>query len=132
MSDQIGKFLDEEWRHGSWEYLNDVPHCACGEEIRGDDYLGRALDEHRVRAALAAAGVAPQPEPEYEYSWEGADDEGDDWIMDEWFATVAGAERYADSRMGNWVRTDNGKLIRRVKAGAWEPVPNQSDGGRDE
>ena len=74
--------------------------------------------------AVAAAGVA-QPEPEYEYSWEGVDDEGDGWIMDEWFATVAGAERYADSRMGNWVRTDKGKLIRRVKAGAWEPAPNQ-------
>ena len=72
---------------------------------------------------LAAAGVT-QPEPEYEYSWEGVDDEGDGWIMDEWFATVAGAERYADSRMGNWVRTDKGKLIRRVKAGAWEPAPN--------
>ena len=82
----------------------------------------------RLADALEAAGVAPQPEPEYEYSWEGVDDEGDDWIMGEWFATVAGAERYADSRMGNWVRTDNGKLIRRVKAGAWEPAPNQPDG----
>ena len=74
--------------------------------------------------AQAVAG-GTQPEPEYEYSWEGVDDEGDGWIMDEWFATVAGAERYADSRMGNWVRTDKGKLIRRVKAGAWEPVPKE-------
>lgn len=76
---------------------------------------------------LAAAGVMPQPEPEYEYSWEGVDDEGDDWIVDECFATVAGAERYADSLMGNWVRTDNGKLVRRVKAGAWEPVPDTNE-----
>lgn len=32
-----------------------------------------------------------------------------------------------DSLMGNWVRTDNGKLVRRVKAGAWEPVPDANE-----
>lgn len=79
-------------------------------------------DDYRVAFHRPA-----QTKPEYEYSWGGVDDEGDDWIMDEWFATVAGAEQYADSLMGNWVRTDNGKLIRRVKAGDWEPVPGVID-----
>lgn len=73
---------------------------------------------------LAAAGVT-QSEPEYEYTWAGTDDEGDDWIMDDWFATVGGAEQYANSLLGGWVRTDNGRLARRVKAGAAEPAPNQ-------
>ena len=74
---------------------------------------------------LAPAGVT-QPEPEYEYTWAGTDDEGDDWLMDDWFATVGVAEQYANSFLGGWVRTDNGRLARRVKAGAWEPVPNQT------
>lgn len=95
--------------------------CCRAQLAHGD--LVRLIVEAVVSSL--ALFEKPQPEPEYEYSWEGVDDEGDDWIMDEWFATVAGAERYADSRMGNWVRTDNGKLIRRVKAGAWEPAPNQ-------
>ena len=93
------------------------------QEFYGDRF-DRWLAAHDAEV-LAAAGVT-QPEPEYEYTWAGTDDEGDDWLMDDWFATVGGAEQYANSRMGGWVRTDNGRLVRRVKAGAWEPVPNQT------
>lgn len=136
MSDQIKKFLGEEWRHESWEYWNDVPHCACGEELRDDDYPGRALDEHRVRAALAAAGVAPEPEPEYEYrlvlelhppmraSWDQAETL--------WYPTVE--EARATDKARGWIahyRIDyprarfTERVERRVVAGEPEPVPNQ-------
>ena len=116
MSDQIEKFLDEEWLHDSWEYVNDVPRCACGEELRDDEYPGRALDEHRVRAAFTAAGVT-QPEPEYEYAME--DDLGMSFAKDR-----RDAERHASFQSKEY----HPRVVRRVKAGAWEPAPNQSDG----
>lgn len=90
--------------------------------LRAVEAFDRWLAVHDAEV-LAAAGVT-QTEPEYEYSWAGTDDEGDEWLMDDWFATVGGAEQYANSRMGSWVRTDNGRLVRRVKAGEREPVPS--------
>lgn len=80
------------------------------------------------RAALLTerlgAGVATE-EPEWEYSWAGTDDEGDEWVMDDSFDTRAAAEAYIRRPIGGWVSTDNGKLVRRRKAGPWVPVKQE-------
>ena len=66
---------------------------------------------------LAAAGVT-QPEPEYEYGIETEADCGDVGVR------MWGTNRKSvEAQMPRYQR---GRIVRRVKAGAWEPVPNQT------
>ena len=71
---------------------------------------------------LAADGVAPQTEPKYEYQWGHQDsDFNSDFFGYDPYPTYE--EALAD------MREDGDPLyvvVRRVKAGAWEPVPNQT------
>ena len=64
---------------------------------------------------LAAAGVAPQPEPEYEY--------GNQAMFHTHTHIMPASDRETAMKMA-WLQP----AFRRVKAGAWEPVPNQSNG----
>ena len=85
--------------------------CVCGHDV--DAMIGGTMNEHRAQAVvlevLTAAGVAPQTEPEYEYT--SADYDG----------TPNNQRFYVYGS----VPARNAKY-RRVKAGDWEPVPNQT------
>ena len=101
------------------------------EEVREDYALGRNevvgagwYDQHRAEfdrwlaahdaEVLAAAGVT-QPEPEYEYAME--DDLGMSFAKDR-----RDAERHASFQSKEY----HPRVVRHVKAGDWEPVPNQT------
>ena len=70
---------------------------------------------------LAAAGVT-QPEPEYEYG-PGYKEANGRWFSLDGAFTVREA---AEHSLNNYADDQQVHLLRRVKAGAWEPVPNQT------
>lgn len=78
----------------------------------------------RVHAGLVAA-LDGAPGPEWEYAWAGTDELGDDWIGDAVFDSVAEARTFFNH--STWVRTQSGELVRRHKAGPWEPIKGESD-----
>ena len=86
--------------------------CPCGEF---HDKTREEWATHRAEAVLAAAGVT-QPEPEYEYAME--DDLGMSFAKDR-----RDAERHASFQSKEY----HPRVVRRVKAGDWEPVPNQEE-----
>ena len=81
-----------------------------------DSMLAQA-NEHGIRVEV----VYPQPEPEYEYQWGHPDsDFSSNFFGYDPYPTYE--EALADMREdGDPVYV----VVRRVKAGAWEPVPNQ-------
>lgn len=112
---------DDYWvdEIAEWENAEEWYREAQPQEFPRMAYDDRQQFRAQALAAIAAAGVAPQPEPEYEYAIQfGSDDEpwsdpSDDphWLVE---STLMSAGDY---------------VARRVKAGSWEPVPIQSDGG---
>lgn len=69
---------------------------------------------------LAAAGVT-QPEPEYEYG-PGYKEANGRWFSLDGAFTVREA---AEHSLNNYADDQQVHLLRRVKAGSWEPAPNQ-------
>lgn len=137
-----------------YSYLGDVPESkiaflgrfrghsltsrlivgVAGENLEGQlKLIENALRDLRAEIsntagaawdAVAAAGVAPQPEPEYEYG-PGYKEANGRWFSLDGAFTVREA---AEHSLNNYADDPQVHLLRRVKAGAWEPVPNQSDG----
>lgn len=80
------------------------------QEVYGDRF-DRWLAAHDAEV-LAAAGVAPQPEPEYEY--------GNRVALHSGTQIMPAPDRDTAMKFA-WLQP----AFRRLKAGAWEPVPNQ-------
>lgn len=89
--------------------------CVCGHDV--DAVIGGTMNEHRAQAVvlevLAAAGVT-QPEPEYEYEY------GNQATFHGHTQIMPVLDRDTAMKFA-WLQP----AFRRVKAGAWEPVPNQ-------
>lgn len=138
MSDQIEEQVDRVAeaiaKAADADYWTDeIAEWECAEEwereAHPDEYPGMAYEDReqfrtQARAALAAAGVAPQSEPKYEYG-PGYKEANGRWFSLDGAFTVREA---AEHSLNNYADDPQVHLLRRVKAGAWEPVPNQSDG----
>ena len=81
--------------------------------------LRAKMKEHWMSVAETLIEAFPQlaEEPEYEYTWV-----GEDWVLDQVFATLLEAAEFGGSANGLWVQMQGGKLVRRRRAGEWEEV----------
>lgn len=75
------------------------------------------------RLAEVHAAVISE-EPEWEYSWAGEED-GEHWILDEPFETIADALVFRQRR--SWISEQGGVIVRRRKAGEWTPVEEEGE-----
>lgn len=94
-----------------WIAWSDQPRDRFGGPESAAEAFDRWIAAHDAEV-LAAAGVAPQPEPEYEYG---------NQVMFNTHTPIMPAPDRETAMKRAWLQP----AFRRVKAGAWEPAPNQ-------
>ena len=97
----------------------ECPLVVDGEGcVLANGHVGPHMGASDVGSAEPLPLASREAETGWEYTWA-----GDDWLLDEVFTALEAAERFPDTVGGRlWVRRD-GRIVRRRKAGPWEPVP---------